>query len=186
MIVELGRLQRMIDNILDTSRFSAAETLTSPERLVLADEVADAVVELREYALECDVVFAVDTPDTLIVRADKDGMRTVLRNLLHNAIKASPIGGAVHIQATGDSEGVRFAISDSGVGFSAAEAGRLFDKFYKVDGEGRGRTHGSGLGLFLVRRLVELDGGSVSAASEGVGHGAVFSVTWPVPGESRT
>jgi len=184
LLVELGRLERMIGNTLDVSRLSAAEIRRSSERLALADEVAAAVEDLRGVAQESEVTVLVDVPATVAVRADRERMRTVLRNLVHNAIKASANGGTVRVQAAASSGRVRLEVRDHGIGFPSAEAPRLFEKFYRVEGEGRGRMQGTGLGLYLVRRNSELDGGTASAASEGLGHGAVFTVTWPDAGDA--
>jgi two-component system sensor histidine kinase MtrB len=85
----------------------------------------------------------------------------------------------VSVVVAKDRRGVTLIVRDTGVGFPPHESARLFDKFYRLDGADRGRTTGTGLGLYLVRRYAERDGARVSGESEGPGRGATFVVTWP-------
>jgi signal transduction histidine kinase len=176
-IADLSRLERTIGNILEASRLSAARS-APPGAVVLADAVASVLEELRTQAADLGVVLASDVPEDLVVRADPEGTRTILRNLLHNAIRAAA-GGHVSVVVAKDRRGVTLIVRDTGVGFPPHEGARLFDKFYRLDGPERGRTTGTGLGLYLVRRYAELDGARVSGESEGPGRGATFVVTWP-------
>ncbi len=182
MLVELGRLQGMIANVLDTSRLAEAGSRRSPEPLSLGHEVRSIVEDLSDLAVESEVVMECDVPDFLTVTADRVGTRVVLRNLLHNAIKATPAGGRVRVRGSGTNGEVTLEVRDDGVGFAAGEEERLFEKFYRIEREERGRMQGTGLGLYLVRRNVELDAGRVWATSEGPGRGAVFTVVWPPAG----
>lgn len=178
---DMERLQRTIENLLDTSRLSAADVRTVPERLDLRREAASALEELQGQAEASGVTISSSVPEGLSVVADPGGMRTILRNLLHNAVKASGEGGHVVLRGTAANGHVRIEVEDDGVGFAEAEAGRLFEKFYRVEAEGRERLRGTGLGLYLVRRSAELDGGVATARSAGPGRGATFTVTWPKP-----
>ncbi|MFI5309992.1 MAG: sensor histidine kinase [Gemmatimonadales bacterium] len=180
LLGDLARLERMIANILDTSRVAAASIRTSPERLVLAEEVAAVFDEVREHATEHQARLRADVPAELLISADPEGVRTVLRNLVHNAIKATAGGGEVAVSAANEDGRVRLEVRDDGVGFPPHEAGRVFEKFYRIEGDGRSRSSGTGLGLYLVWRFVQLDGGSVRAESPGPGQGATFTVSWPV------
>jgi signal transduction histidine kinase len=182
MLVELGRLQGTIANVLDTSRLAAAGR-RNPEPIVLAEEIGRVVEELADFAAECEVTIDAGVAGGLTVLGERDGTHLVLRNLLHNAIKASAPGRTVRIRGTSTNGSVVLEVQDEGSGFSAGEAARLFEKFYRIDREERGRTRGTGLGLFLVRRHVELDRGTVAAASDGPGQGATFTVVWPAAGE---
>lgn len=178
LLADLGRLQRMIANILDASRLAATETSSAPERVPLAEAVRAVVDELREQAAEQDVTLHTDVPDALAVWADPEGVRTVLRNLLHNGIRAAGGGQRVTVRASEADAVVRLEVRDDGAGFPPHEAARLFEKFYRVDGGSPARGSGTGLGLYLVSRYVELDGGHVTAESAGPGGGARFIVTW--------
>jgi signal transduction histidine kinase len=180
LLGDLARLERMIGNLLDTSRVSAAEIRTAPERLVLAEEVAAVFDEVREHAAEQQARLRAEVPAELLISADPEGVRTVLRNLVHNAIKATSGGGEVAVSAAGVDDRVRLEVRDDGIGFPPHEATRVFEKFYRIEGDGRARSSGgTGLGLYLVWRFVQLDGGSVHAESSGPGRGATFTVSWP-------
>jgi signal transduction histidine kinase len=185
IVVELGRLERMVSNTLDTSRLASGGE-SHPERVALDEIVAEMTDELREFAAECGVRVDAQVPHALIVHADRDGLRTVVRNLLHNAIKASPREAVVQVHGEADVHEVVLEVSDDGVGFPPKEASRLFEQFYRVEGDGRGRMQGTGLGLYLVERLVAHAGGRVRAQSAGHGLGAVFTVRWPRPAEDRS
>ncbi|MCG8462967.1 MAG: ATP-binding protein [Holophagales bacterium] len=105
---------------------------------------------------------------------------TVLRNLLDNAVAAADAGGSrVSMWAAETPESIRLDIADDGVGFPPEEAKNLFEKFYRVGDELRRTRPGTGLGLYLARRFVEIEGGRISARSAGPGLGAIFTVTWP-------
>jgi len=179
MLVELGRLQGTIANVLDTSRLDAAEAGGAAEPLSLREGVTQAVDDLAALAAEGEVRIAAAVPEGLTVHTDRDGLRVVLRNLLHNAIKASSARSTVQVTGSAVNGHVVLEVRDEGSGFSADEAARLFDKFYRIAREERGRMQGTGLGLYLVRRHVELAHGSVTAASAGRGRGATFTVRWP-------
>jgi len=185
IVVELGRLERMVANTLDTSRLASGGE-SFPERVALDEIVAEMTEELREFAAECGVRVEVQMSHALTVHADREGVRTVVRNLLHNAIKASPKDGVVQVRGEADLHDVLLEVSDDGVGFAPKEAPRLFEQFYRVEGDGRGRMQGTGLGLYLVERLVTHAGGRVRAQSAGHGLGAVFTVRWPRPAEDRS
>jgi signal transduction histidine kinase len=147
--------------------------------------VASAVEDVADIASEGEVAIDTAVPEALLLNADRDGIRIVIRNLLHNAVKASPAGAAVHVRASQENGTVTLQVSDEGAGFPPEESARIFDKFYRIDREERGRMQGTGLGLYLVRRHVELDLGTVTAASDGPGRGATFTVRWPAGGSTR-
>jgi signal transduction histidine kinase len=184
VLADLGRLDRTIGNILDASRLSGDAVRVVREPVSLAREVADVTDELRLLAEDEGLKLAVDVPATLTIVADREGVRTIVRNLVHNAIKASrgaADGSTVTVTAAAEAHHVRLDVRDQGMGFDPAETQRLFDKFYRIESTGQERLPGTGLGLYLVRRCIELDGGTVSASSEGNGHGASFTVRWPLP-----
>lgn len=177
--VELGRLERMIHNTLDTSRLATGGK-PLPERVVVREVVDEVQEELRDFAQECEVRVAVEVPGAIAVHADRDALRTVLRNLLHNALKASPRASEVQLAARVDGGEAQLVVRDAGVGFAATDAPRLFEQFYRVEGDDRGRMQGTGLGLYLVERLAAHAGGRVRAESPGPGRGATFTVYWPL------
>jgi signal transduction histidine kinase len=178
LLQDLGRLERLIGNILDTSRLSEPATRTSPEAFSLATAVESTLAEMATPAAEHQTTLVNDVPAELQVYADREGVRTVLRNLLDNAVRATA-KGTVLVTARAAGARTRLEVQDNGAGFAPDVASRLFDKFYRADASTRAQRGGTGLGLYLVRRYVELDGGSVSAISDGLGRGARFTVEWP-------
>jgi signal transduction histidine kinase len=178
ILVELGRLERMVANTLDTSRLASGGH-ASPERVALAEVTTEMLDELHGFAHECGVRVVPTIDSALSVLADRDGVRTIVRNLIHNAIKASPRGGEVQVRGSVEGGDAVLEVHDNGVGFPPGEAARLFEQFYRVEGDGRGRMQGTGLGLYLVERLATSAGGRVQAESAGTGAGATFTVRWP-------
>lgn len=174
------RLSGLIDNVLATSRFEEGAVFSQPEDLQISGLVTHAIASTTKIDLiGCTVHDEVSTD--LWVHADAAAAQTVLRNLLDNAVEA--VRGAddptIRIEARSEAEGVVVAIMDNGSGFEPELAERLFEKFFRPGDELTRQRAGTGLGLYLVRRLVELDGGRVEARSGGAGRGARFEVRWP-------
>jgi signal transduction histidine kinase len=182
--VELSRLDRMVANALDMARLQAGGAPV-PERIALANMLEEVTADLEDFATECGVRIVREVPPQLDVFADRDGLRMVLRNLLHNALKASPRSGAVTASARRDGDLVVLTVRDEGVGFPSKERKRLFEQFYRLQDSARGRMQGTGLGLYIVARHMRLAGGSAWADSAGPGRGATFTVEWPAPREAR-
>ncbi|MBU0703592.1 MAG: GAF domain-containing protein, partial [Chloroflexi bacterium] len=118
-------------------------------------------------------------PNLPLVRGDPVHLRRVLDNLLGNALKFTPAGGHIGVRLKRDSDNLVLAVEDSGVGIPADQLDRIFDRFYQVDGSMSRRYGGTGLGLALVKEIVEAHGGKIGVESE-VGEGSVFTVTLPV------
>jgi len=109
-------------------------------------------------------------------------VQQILTNLVGNAIKYSPAGGEVLVSVENDTEFVQVNVRDQGIGMSPREMSQLFEKFYRVDRDEVRRAGGTGLGLYITRRLVEMHGGRIWAESW-PGAGAVFSFTLPLRGD---
>lgn len=176
LLQDLARLERLIGNILDTSRLAEPAIRTSPELLTVLEEVHAAIADVAMHAAESQTTITADVPDSLTIYADRDAVRTVLSNLLQNAVRAAA-GGQVVVSARAHSGRAHIDVRDNGTGFTPSQAAHLFEKFYRPHGAPRG---GTGLGLYLVRRYATLDGGTVGASSEGPGLGACFTVEWPL------
>jgi signal transduction histidine kinase len=114
------------------------------------------------------------------VSADMDRLRQILMNLLVNAIKYTPPGGRVDVRLTGEDEVARIVVRDTGIGIERELLPHVFERFRQADPRTAGAQSGLGLGLAIVREIVEMHGGVVEAQSDGPGHGAVFVVTLPV------
>ena len=180
MLTDLRRLERMDNNVLEATRLESGDATDVAAPVAIATVVATVVDELHEIANDVAVTITIDVPASLTIHAEEERVRTILRNVLHNAVRAASSGGHVTVRALAADGLVRLEVRDDGIGFPPEAASRLFTKFYRIEGNEPGRMGGTGLGLYLARRCVELDGGSVAAASPGSGQGATFTVTWPI------
>lgn len=174
---EADRLNKLIDNLLDASRIQAGVfklELGDVNLLRLAQKVVDGFrLQTDRHQFELD--FPADLPPVV---GDEARLRQVLDNLVSNAIKYSPDGGIIRLGAWQDSNGVTVYVADQGVGIPAHEQSRIFESFYRVDSGLRRQTKGTGLGLYLVKAIVEAHGGHVWVRSE-PGKGSTFFFTLP-------
>ena len=134
-----------------------------------------AIAETRQIGLE---YFPSDAPLTVI--ADSDGLRTILNNLLSNALSYTPTGGQVKLSVRRAGERVQFEVSDTGVGIAKEHQSRVFERFYRVDKSRARSVGGTGLGLAIVRHLVEVMQGEITLESE-LGKGSTFRIWLPCP-----
>ncbi|MFD1541904.1 DUF4153 domain-containing protein [Nonomuraea guangzhouensis] len=158
-LAQTERLGRLVAQLLDLSRLDSGVRLIEPDAVELAPLLEQAV---REAALAReDVRLDPSVPVDLVVRADPDLLAQVLANLLDNAVRHSPPGGAVTVTAAPDGDGVRIAITDQGPGIPASAHGRVFERFSRLDTGRTADAGGAGLGLAIVKEIVELHGGSI-------------------------
>jgi signal transduction histidine kinase/ActR/RegA family two-component response regulator len=178
------RLTDLINELLDVSRLESGRVELVP-RPTNARAVVDqgiAVVAVAAQAKRIQIENAIP-PGSPAVQADAERLQQILVNLLSNAVKFTPDGGRVTVSAGRHKDQVWIAVLDTGVGIPREELARIWDPFYQVESTLRRRHGGSGLGLTIVRRLVELHGGLVRAESDGENRGARFTFTLPVATE---
>jgi signal transduction histidine kinase len=113
-------------------------------------------------------------------------MREAIDNLVSNAIKYSPIGGKIALLVTGDSDNVKVSVSDEGAGLSPEDLDRLFGRFQRLSAKPTGGESSTGLGLSIVKRIVDMHGGEVTAHSPGPGQGATFTILLPATTEAQS
>ena len=172
---------RLIDDLLDVSRAISGK-LRLDARPVSISEILHAAIETVAPALEAKSIrfeSAID-PEVGPVVVDPDRTQQIVWNLLSNAIKFTPEGGTVRLALIRRDSTIEIAVSDSGVGIDADFLPYVFERFRQADAGSRRRFGGLGLGLAIVRHLVELHGGTVSAESQGEGKGATFRVILPI------
>ena len=179
---DLRRLERLVGNLLETTRLEERRAVPRRAPVDLSEAVSLAFAELGHRAAGTEGIdIEVRVEPGLGLQADPVGLGTVLRNLIGNAIESAQAAGTrVEVSARRLGSAVELQVLDDGVGFEPAEGKRLFEKFYRPGSELRRNKQGSGLGLYLVRGFVALEGGEVEASSDGPGRGATFRVTWPV------
>ncbi|HET9514780.1 MAG TPA: ATP-binding protein [Gemmatimonadales bacterium] len=173
------RMQRLVDDQLDLSRIESGRWQPSPTLLDLASVIRDAWQPRAAQAGTDKLGFVVDVGEGAEqLRADPDGFRQILGNLIDNAIRFTPEGGTIRCETIAEDNGVTVAVSDTGIGIPAEHLPRIFERFYRVD-PGRSRDEGgTGLGLAIVKHLVEAHGGWVSAESQ-VGRGTTIRCWFP-------
>jgi PAS domain S-box-containing protein len=172
---------RLIDDILDVSRIISGKLRLSIARVHLASVIRGAIDAVRPAAAARRIELVENVPDTLgDLDADPDRLQQIVWNVASNAVKFTPEGGRVEIIAERTDTTAKIAIKDTGPGIPREHLNVIFERFRQVDSSST-RTHGGlGLGLAIVRYLVEAHGGTVVAASEGRDQGATFTVTLPV------
>ena len=173
---------QIIEDLLDMSRIISGKVRLDVQRLDLANVVRAAVETARPTAETKGVrlTAVIDPLPGIDVSGDANRLQQVLWNLLSNAIKFTPRGGRVQVVLSRVNSHLEISVSDSGVGISAEFLPFVFDRFRQADASTTRRFGGLGLGLSIVKQLVELHGGSVTVKSEGVGLGSTFIVTLPI------
>ena len=169
----------LINDILDLSKIEAGRMELDREEVNLPQVLESSITIVKEKAHNNGVQLRVDAGDTGTIAADARKLKQILFNLLSNAVKFTPYGGAVSVTAHTDGDGVAIAVTDTGVGISAEDQPKLFREFTQVDGSLTRRHEGTGLGLALTKRLVELHGGTISVRSA-IGEGSTFTVRLPL------
>ena len=172
------QMARLVEDLLDISRITMGKAVLDREALDLGDLARGVVRNFRQAGRPGAGEISIHAEHAW-VEGDRARLEQVLANLLDNALKFSPPGAPVRVTVRTDEGDAVLTVADLGIGLEREAIGRIFDLF--VQGEqGPDRSKGGlGIGLALVKRVVELHGGAVAAASEGVGKGAVFSVRLP-------
>jgi signal transduction histidine kinase len=174
-------LQRLVGDLLDVSRIVTGKLRLDVQRLALRDVVASAVDAIRPAADAKNIQIQIDQDGDGVVSGDPGRLQQVVWNLLSNAVKFTPAGGRIHIEYRRLGNNVQLAVRDSGTGIEPDFLPHVFERF-RQGTTGTNRTHGGlGLGLSIVRHLVELHGGTVTGENNVPPPGAAFRVTLPAP-----
>jgi PAS domain S-box-containing protein len=178
---------RLIDDLLDVSRIISGKLLIEPRQIEIA-KVAEAAAEsIGPAAADKGVNFKTTlAPEAGVVSGDPDRLQQAIWNLLSNAVKFTPKDGHVELRLTRVNSQIEIAVSDDGKGISHDFLPHVFDRFRQQDSTTARQHGGLGLGLAIVRHLVELHGGSVRVESAGEGRGATFTITLPAEAAHAT
>ena len=178
-------LLRLINDVLNLARIEAGRVEYHLEDVVLADVVGTVMPMLEPQMDAKRLAFTSDVSRTLVVRADRDKTQQILINLLTNAVKFTPAGGAIAIDAAtraGRAGRIFLRVTDTGSGIAPEQLERVFERFVQVDTSHTRRNEGSGLGLAISRDLARGMGGDLRARSE-LGRGSVFTLELAAAGE---
>ena len=179
---QLTHVTRLVDDLLDVGRLTGGKIKLRKELVRLADvvarsvEMARPVVTMRRHTLEVE-----QPPESVYVNGDSTRLAQVLQNLLVNAAKYTPDGGRIRLEVRLEGGFIDVIVADNGRGLAPENLQRIFQLFMQADsGTSAAAESGLGIGLTLARSLVELHGGSIEAASPGLGQGSTFTVRLPL------
>jgi heavy metal sensor kinase len=173
------RMARIVSDMLALARADAGEQRLRVEELYLNDLVEECCTAAQSLADPKGVRLTCEAGEDISFRGDEELLKRMAVNLLDNAIHYTPPGGAVSVKLTCEQSCARLVISDTGIGIPAECAGRVFDRFYRVDNSRARADGGSGLGLSIVKLAAESHQGSVDVVSE-PGRGSTFTVRLPL------
>ena len=174
------RLSDMVEQILEFAGIQSGQRGFAPRAVDVGAVVQDVLNASEALIREAGIRLEVDIPNQLPpVRADEPALRRVVQNLIDNAIKYGATGGWVGVRARAADSRVTLSVADTGIGIAPAEQTRIFEPFYRSPDVVAARIQGAGLGLSLVRRIVEGHGGQITVQSA-PGHGSEFTITLPV------
>jgi len=177
-----NRLETLIKDLIETSKLDSEEITLKTSIENLSFLIKYCVQELEGFAKERNHSITLEVHDKLITKFIKEEIHEVITNLLSNAIKYTLPGGVITIKTEVKEDFVVVSIKDNGIGITAIEKERLFQQFGKIEHYGQGLDlgiNGSGLGLFISKRIVELHGGKIWEESEGRNKGSTFFFTLP-------
>jgi len=174
-------LSRLVEDLRTLSLASTGHLDIHRQEMDLRQVVGAVVAGFQPSAAERGIVLSLQAPNELpFVFADPERVGQALRNLIDNALRYTPPGGSVVVSLTADEGQVTVAVADTGGGVTPEDLPHVFDRFYRADRSRSRATGGSGVGLAIVKQLVEAQGGGVSAQSE-PGRGSTFAFSLPVP-----
>jgi signal transduction histidine kinase len=179
-ITSSGRhLLALINDILDLSKVEAGRMELHPNLFSVRDILQSGLTMVGERATRNGIELRLDIDlRNELIEGDERKVKQVVFNLLSNAVKFTPSGGHVVVTARDEPDGMRIDVADDGVGIAADDQARIFDTFQQVGNAATGAHEGSGLGLGLARRFVELHGGHITVQST-PGRGSTFTVVLP-------
>ena len=184
----------LINDILDLSKVEAGKMTVDKSEFMLEEVLQGSLTMIKEKGLKHGIQLDLDIRGAPVaVHADKRKFKQILYNLLSNAVKFTPDGGCIHLAAArisgdnGNGPMIEISVEDSGIGIDSANLERIFNTFEQIESAANRCYEGTGLGLTLTRRLVELHGGHLIAQSDGPGQGSRFVFTLPMgqPAASR-
>ena len=170
---------RLLENLLDWANSQTWKIMFSPVPIKLRELFNDEYTVLNDMAIVKNIQFLSSIPDNLTIRADRNMIKTILRNLISNAIKFTHKNGKVRVKAIVEDHHVEISVSDTGIGMTNETISKLFRIDADISTKGTENEKGTGLGLFLCKEFVEKHGGKIWVESES-GKGSIFKIFLPL------
>ena len=173
------RLTSMVDHLISDAMADAFDITIRREPVDLALLVTEVAEANQPLAVNKQQSLTVSAPSNQMAMCDSDRMREAIDNLVSNAIKYSPIGGKIALLVTHDDAHTVIRVTDEGAGLSPEDLGRLFGRFQRLSAKPTAGESSTGLGLSIVKRIIDMHGGKVTADSPGPGQGSTFAIVLP-------
>ncbi|MBR0736767.1 DUF3369 domain-containing protein [Bradyrhizobium liaoningense] len=173
------RLTTMVDHLISDAMADAFDITIRREPVDVATLVKEVADANHPLAVNKQQTISVTAPPNIVTMCDTDRIREAIDNLISNAIKYSPIGGKIAVAVSHEGGETIVRVSDEGAGLSPEDLGRLFGRFQRLSAKPTGGESSTGLGLSIVKRIIDMHGGEVTADSEGPGKGSTFTITLP-------
>ena len=175
-----NRLTEMVDDLVSDAMADALDITVRREPVDIAVLVREVVEANRPLATRKEQSITVAAPADHSATCDADRIREAIDNLVSNAVKYSPIGGAIELLVAREANDIAVYVRDQGAGLSPEDMSRLFGRFQRLSAKPTGGESSTGLGLSIVKRIIDLHGGRITVESAGTGTGATFKMTLPV------
>jgi signal transduction histidine kinase len=169
----------MVDHLISDAMADAFDISIRREPVDVAGLVSEVADANQPLATNKQQIITVSAPPNFVTMCDADRMREAIDNLISNAIKYSPIGGKIAVVVSHEQSNTIIRIADEGAGLSPEDLGRLFGRFQRLSAKPTAGESSTGLGLSIVKRIIDMHGGEVTANSEGPGQGSTFTVSLP-------
>ncbi|PSO20716.1 DUF3369 domain-containing protein [Bradyrhizobium sp. MOS003] len=173
------RLTTMVDHLISDAMADAFDITIRREPVDVAALVKEVAEANQPLAVNKQQAIGVTAPPNIVTMCDTDRIREAIDNLISNAIKYSPIGGRIDVVVSHEGSETIVRVSDEGAGLSPEDLGRLFGRFQRLSAKPTAGESSTGLGLSIVKRIIDMHGGEVTADSEGPGKGSTFTITLP-------
>ncbi|MDA9507689.1 histidine kinase [Bradyrhizobium sp. CCBAU 11386] len=173
------RLTTMVDHLISDAMADAFDITIRREPVDVAALVKEVAEANQPLAVNKQQAISLAAPSNIVTMCDTDRIREAIDNLISNAIKYSPVGGKISVAVTHEGSDTIVRVSDEGAGLSPEDLGRLFGRFQRLSAKPTAGESSTGLGLSIVKRIIDMHGGEVTADSDGPGRGSTFTITLP-------
>lgn len=173
----INGMRNMIMDLLDLTRLESGKKQRSIERCNLVSITENAIATMQPYAIQKDVIIEFKSPENVFLSADPEEIEIILNNLISNGIKYNVTGGKITIQLTESEQDTKIIVTDTGIGISEEDQKKLFKEFVRIKNESTKNISGSGLGLSIVKRIIDNYNAEISVNST-IGKGSEFCISF--------